>query len=241
MSKETTERLQKFLSQAGVGSRRKAETMIEEGRVMVNGQVAKLGQKVDGAKDHIFLDSRRMRKPDVPKIILVLNKPVGFTCTHGDPFAKKTIYELLPRNFQLDSSLHCAGRLDRDSQGLVVITNDGDLTYTLTHPSNKVLKYYKVVLNKAFPLGVEEKMIKGVRDEGELLRAQAVIPNPRKPRELEITLNHGKKREIRRLLKQLGFDVLQLERFKIGKLGIQGLRSGSVKRLTGAEKKLLLA
>jgi len=241
MSKETTERLQKFLAQAGVGSRRKAETMIEEGRVMVNGQVAKLGQKVDGAKDHIFLDSRRMRKPDVPKIVLVLNKPVGFTCTHGDRFAKKTIYELLPRNFQVDTSLHCAGRLDRDSQGLVVITNDGDLTFTLTHPSNKVLKYYKVVLNKAFPLGVEEKMIKGVRDEGELLRAQAVIPNPRKPRELEITLNHGKKREIRRLLKQLGFDVLQLERFKIGKLGIQGLRSGSVKRLTGAEKKLLLA
>jgi pseudouridine synthase len=104
-----------------------------------------------------------------------------------------------------------------------------------------VLKYYKVVLNKAFPLGVEEKMIKGVRDEGEILRAQAVIPNPRKPRELEITLNHGKKREIRRMLRQLGFDVLQLERFKIGKWGIQGLRSGSVKRLTEAEKKLLLA
>ena len=84
-------------------------------------------------------------------------------------------------------------------------------------------------------------MIKGVRDEGELLRAQAVVRNPRKTRELNIALNHGKKREIRRLLKHLGFDVLQLERFKIGKCGIQGLRSGSVKRLTEAEKKLLLS
>ena len=84
-------------------------------------------------------------------------------------------------------------------------------------------------------------MIKGVRDEGELLRAESVLPNPVKPRELDITLNHGKKREIRRLLKQLGFDVIQLERFKIGKYGIQGLRSGSVKRLTEAEKKLLLS
>ena len=241
MAESTTERLQKFLAQAGVASRRKAETMIEEGRVTVNGQIAQLGQKVDGQKDHVFVDNRRIRKPETPKVVLVLNKPVGYTCTHSDPHAKKTIYELLPKNFQMDKSLHCAGRLDRDSQGLIVITNDGDLTYSLTHPSQKVLKHYRVVLNKEFPFSVVSKMIKGVRDDGELLRAESVLPNPVKPRELDITLNHGKKREIRRLLKQLGFDVLQLERFKIGKFGIQGLRSGSVKRLTEAEKKLLLA
>ena len=104
-----------------------------------------------------------------------------------------------------------------------------------------MLKHYRVVLNKEFPFGLVGKMIKGVRDDGELLKAEAVLPNPVKPRELEVTLNHGKKREIRRLLKQLGFDVLELERFKIGKFGIQGLRSGSVKRLTEAEKKLLLS
>ena len=176
-----------------------------------------------------------------PKVVLLLNKPIGYTCTHADRFAKKTIFELMPKNFRSDTTLHCAGRLDRDSQGLIVITNDGDLTFSLTHPSNKVLKYYRVVLNKAFPFEMVSKMIKGVRDDGELLRAEAVLPNPGKPRELEITLNHGKKREIRRLLKQLGFDVMQLKRFKIGKLGIQGLRSGSVKQLTNAEKKLLLA
>lgn len=241
MNSFPTERLQKFLAQAGVGSRRKAETFIEEGRVTVNGSTAKLGHKVDPAKDHVFLDGRRMRIPEVPKVVIALNKPVGYTCTHSDRFAQKTIYGLLPKNFQQDSSLHCAGRLDRDSQGLIVITNDGDLTFSLTHPSNKILKHYRVLLTKEFPFELIAQLTKGVRDEGELLRAEAASVNPRKPRELEITLNHGKKREIRRLLKHVGFEVRELERFKIGKLGIQGLRSGSVKRLTEAEKKLLLA
>lgn len=241
MSENPTVRLQKFLARSGVASRRKAEILIEEGRVTVNGQIAQLGQKVDGETDHIFVDNRRIRLPKAPKVVLVLNKPVGYTCTHSDPFAEKTIYDLLPKQFQADKSLHCAGRLDRDSQGLIIITNDGDLTYSLTHPSQKVLKHYRVVVNKDVPFSVASKMIKGVRDDGELLRAEAVLPNPVKPRELEVTLTHGKKREIRRLLKQLGFDVLQLERFKIGKFGIQDLRSGSVKRLAEAEKKLLLA
>lgn len=241
MDSSSPERLQKFLAQAGVGSRRKAEALIDDGRVIVNGQVAKLGMKVIAGKDHISLDGRRMRKPDFPKIVLLVNKPTGYTCTRSDRFAKKTIFELLPKHFQADSSLHCAGRLDRDSQGLIIVTNDGDLTYSLTHPSNKVLKHYRVYLNKEFPFETVSEMTKGVHDNGELLKAEAVLPNPRKPRELEITLNHGKKREIRRLLKHLGFEVIELERFKIGKLRIQDFRQGSVKRLTEAEKRLLLA
>lgn len=240
---ETTqlERLQKFLAQAGVGSRRKAEALIEEGRVVVNGSVAELGRKVNPDRDHVSLDGRRMRKPGTHKVTLVLNKPAGYTCTHSDRFARKTIYELLPKNFRNDPSLHCAGRLDRDSQGLIVITNDGDLTYSLTHPSNKVSKHYRVVLHKEFPFDLAGKLIQGVRDGGELLRAEAVVPHPAKPRELEITLNHGKKREIRRLMKKLGFEVKELERFRIGKLGLNQLRPGTVKRLTEDEKKLLLA
>ncbi|MCB1121295.1 MAG: rRNA pseudouridine synthase [Verrucomicrobiae bacterium] len=241
MSADSLERLQKFLAKAGVGSRRKAEALIEEGRVLVNGQVAKLGQKVDPSLDHVFLDNKRMRVPDAPKVILILHKPSGYTCTRSDRHARKTIFDLLPKNFRDDSSLHCAGRLDRDSQGLVVITNDGDLTFALTHPSQKVLKHYRVVVDKAFPFEMVGKMIQGVQDEGEHLKAEAVLPHPGKPRELEITLNHGKKREIRRLLKRLGFQVIELERFKIGKLGIQGLRPGSTKRLSEAEKRLLLS
>lgn len=241
MITDSSERLQKFLARAGVGSRRKAEVLISEGRVRVNGQTAHLGQKVHPSQDHVFLDNKRMRLPDTPAVALVLNKPPGYTCTRSDRHAKKTIFDLLPGNFRKDPSLHCAGRLDRDSQGLVVITNDGDLTFSLTHPSQKILKHYRVRVDKEFPFEMAGKMIQGVRDEGELLKAEAVLPNPGKPRELEITLNHGKKREIRRLLKQLGFEVLELERFKIGKFGIQGLRSGSTKRLSEAEKKLLLA
>jgi 23S rRNA pseudouridine2605 synthase len=241
MSPDSPERLQKFLAQAGVGSRRKSESLIEEGRIVVNGQVAILGMKVVSGKDHVFFDGRRVQKTDTPKIILMVNKPIGYTCTSSDRFAKKTVFELLPKNFQQDPSLHCAGRLDRDSQGLLVITNDGDLTFSLTHPSNKVLKYYRVYLDKEFPFELINQLTTGIQDGDELLKAEAVRPNPRKPRELEITLNHGKKREIRRLLKGVGFEVRELERIKIGQFGIKGLRKGSVKRLTDAEKRLLLS
>ena len=241
MSSDSPERLQKFLAQSGVGSRRKSEAMIEAGRIVVNGQVAKLGMKVISGKDHVFLDGRRVQKIETPKIVLMVNKPTGYTCTSSDRFAKKTVFELLPKNFQLDSSLHCAGRLDRDSQGLLVITNDGDLTFSLTHPSNKVLKHYRVYLDKEFPFELISKLTSGIQDGDEHLKAEAVRPNPRKHREIEVTLNHGKKREIRRLLKLIGFEVKELERIKIGQFGIKGLRKGAVKRLNDAEKRLLLA
>jgi len=241
MSEPIQERLQKFLAKAGVGSRRKAETFIETGRVKVNGSIAKLGQKVDPSKDHVFLDERRMTKPATSKIALALNKPTGFTCTRSDRYAKRTIFELLPKNFRKDASLHCAGRLDQKSQGLIVITNDGDLTYSLTHPSNKILKHYTVTLDKVFPFDRVDELIEGVVEEGEHLKADAVLPHPSKPNELEITLNHGKKREIRRLMKTLGFQVERLERFKIGKLGLGGIKPGQTKRLTEEEKKLLLS
>tara|TARA_Y100000588_G_scaffold394258_1_gene513769 strand:+ start:4975 stop:5700 length:726 start_codon:yes stop_codon:yes gene_type:complete len=241
MSDPSKERLQKFLAQAGIGSRRKAETFIENGRIKVNGSVAKLGQKIDPSKDHVFMDGRRINKSSTSNIVLAVNKPTGFTCTRSDPYAKKTIFELLSKNFQKDASLHCAGRLDRESQGLIIITNDGNLTYSLTHPSNKILKHYTVTLDKSFPFERVRELIQGVVDAGEYLKVEGVLPNPSKPNELEITLNHGKKREIRRLMKQLGFQVQRLERFKIGKLALGEIRPGQTKRLTQEEKKLLLA
>ncbi len=234
-------RLQKFLAKSGVASRRKAEALISKGRVTVNGQVSTLGQRVDPETDSVAVDGVKIRPPSKATVTFAINKPPGYTCTNADPHAKKTVFALLPGGDRGKPGLHCAGRLDKASRGLLIITNDGDLTYALTHPSRKVPKYYRVALDRAFPVKRIPFLIRGVRDQGEWVQAESARPNPRKPNELEICLHHGKKREIRRLFQVLGFRVLDLERFQIGKFRLGGLELGSVKRLYNREKRLLLA
>ncbi len=241
MTDNSQERLQKFLARAGIGSRRKAETFIERGLVTVNGVVATLGQKVNPLSDKVELDGQWMKPAEKEKKVYVINKPVGYASTHSTRHETHTVYQLLPDEDRDNPAMHCAGRLDKNSQGLLVISDDGDLTYALTHPSQKVLKHYRVVVNKPFPFDQAQLLIKGVEDEGEMLRAESVLPNPGDPYEMDICLNHGKKREIRRLLKLVGYKVVELERFQIGKYKLGDLPSGAVKRLTNEEKRLLLS
>ncbi len=203
--------------------------------------MATLGQKVDEGTDSVAVDGRRIRRSSKESVVYALNKPPGYICTHADPHADKTVFELLPHEARNQPGLHCVGRLDKESQGLLIITNDGDLTFALTHPSQKIVKYYRAVVNRAFPLEKTALLIKGVRDEGELIKAESVRPNPQKPNELEICIHHGKKREIRRLLRRIGLRVVELDRFQIGKFRLKGLKPGSVKRLNNQEKRLLLA
>ncbi len=236
-----SERLQKFLAKSGVASRRKAEILISTGRVTVNGQGTTLGQKVDPETDSVAVDGKIIRPPSKATVTFAINKPPGYTCTNADPHAEKTVFALLPSGNRGEPGLHCAGRLDKASRGLLIITNDGDLTYAMTHPSRKIPKFYRVTLDRAFPVMKAPILIRGVRDRGEWVKAESARPNPRKPNELEICLQHGKKREIRRLFRVLGFRVLDLERFQIGKFRLGGLELGSVKRLCNREKRLLLA
>lgn len=236
-------RLQKILSQKGLCSRREAERLIIDGRVKVDGQPAHLGQKVDPALHDIVVNGRSIRTLSQPRTVIAINKPVGYTCSNDDVHAEKLIFELLPREYR-GLKLFVAGRLDRDSSGLVIVTNDGDLAHKLTHPSNQIQKRYHVKFAPALSGGEFEWFLEGQKDEGELLRFERIITPPKKTGpffELDVILNHGKKREIRRLFAISGREVGSLQRLSIGGFRVSGIPTGAYKKLSGKDVQSLLA
>lgn len=233
-------RLQKIISEAGLASRRQAEQLIEEGRVEINGNIASLGDKADPTKDAITIDGRKLKpKTSTTTIVLAMNKPKGYICSHGDPYHSKTIYDLLPKKY-LKQKLHCAGRLDKDSEGLVILTSDGELANRIMHPSFDIVKKYHVTLSK----GLEPKLIpvilKGVKSEGETLFAQKVVPlNGIGGTEVEVHLTQGRKREIRRIFEYFKIFVNKLKRIQIGGYTLKTIPRGRVKELTEKEIDLI--
>lgn len=232
----TEVRLQKYLADQGVASRRQAETFIEEGRVSVNGKPAKLGAKVIPGKDQVILDGNVIGHIQQNSVVLAMHKPKGLLCSHRDPHHARTIYDLVPPPFN-EQRLFCAGRLDKESEGLLIITNDGALVHRLTHPSSQVVKRYRVTLDKDFNEKHTKNLLEGITWEGERLKVEKVIPDRHAgaQKQLELHLHHGKKREIRRLMVALGYRVERLQRFQIGQLGIKGIGKGQVKLLRKAE------
>jgi 23S rRNA pseudouridine2605 synthase len=226
-------RLQKFIADAGVCSRRAAEALIAQGEVWVNGSVAALGQKVVPGADKVTVSGKPVRTTSQPRITVAVHKPRGLVCSNDDPHHAATVFELLPREFA-KFRFFCAGRLDLDSEGLVILTTDGDLAHRLMHPSNVVTKRYHVVLKKAFPSARLPQLIRGVVIEGERLKVErAALINPgasEASTDLDVHMHHGKKREIRQLFTTLGFDVKRLRRYQIGALQLKGipLRAGKV-------------
>ncbi|MGF1451421.1 MAG: pseudouridine synthase [Opitutales bacterium] len=238
-------RLQKFLSEAGKCSRRQGEAWIAEGRVDVNGETAHLGQKIDPEHDKVYVDGRRVQyaPQKLETIVLAMNKPRGVLCTNADPHGGQTVFDLVPPEW-MGGRLFCAGRLDKDSEGLVILTNNGELNQRLTHPSNGVIKRYRVRIHRTFEPEDIPKMLRGVTREGERLSARKVIPSPGNNEEarhrLEIHLNQGRKREIRRLLEAFGYLVERLERVQIGRFELKRLPRGAVRPLSQKEVGLLL-
>lgn len=237
-------RLQKYLADQGIASRRQAEVFIEEGRVEVNGETAQLGQKVMPDRDRVTLDGQQIRAKTIPTVVLAMHKPRGVLCSNDDPHHERTVFDLLPP-FYSEYRLFCAGRLDKDSEGLLILTNDGALSQRLTHPSNNVIKRYHVTVNKPFDSNDIRTMLNGITYEGERLQAEKVIPETRGGMEgacrLEIHLRHGRKREIRRLLEALGYFVKRLKRFQIGAFKLRGIGPGSVKELGKKDIALLFS
>jgi 23S rRNA pseudouridine2605 synthase len=231
-------RIQKFIAESGLCSRRAAEALITAGEVYVNGQKATLGQKVDPAIDKVSVRGKGIRPQAQAKITLVMHKPRGVICSNSDPHEDRTIFDLLPREWAR-LRLFCAGRLDKDSEGLVILTSDGDLAHKLMHPSNLVVKRYYVSLEEPFPAGRLRQLLRGVVIEGEHLkveRANLVNPKPDKSStELDVHMHHGKKREIRQLFTALGFDVRRLRRYQIGSLRLKGIPLRGVKQLSTKE------
>ena len=235
-------RIQKYIADAGVCSRRSAEALIYQGEVWVNGVKATLGQKITPGVDKVTVSGKAVRPVAQPKITLAMNKPRGLICSNDDPLHKETIFSVLPRELS-KYRFFCAGRLDLDSEGLVILTTDGDLAHRLMHPSHVVVKRYHVILKQPFPAARLPLLIKGIVLEGERLkveRAALISPNASKSStNLDVHMHHGKKREIRLLFTTLGYDVKRLRRYQIGALQLKGIPLHAMKVLSTKEIEML--
>lgn len=213
-------RINKYLAAAGLGSRRACEDLVRDGRVKVNGVVIEsLGTQV-GPGD----DVRVGKRPAVLKshTYVLLNKPAGYVCTRSDEKKRRTIYDLIPDNL---GRLFHVGRLDKESEGLIVLTNDGDWAQELTHPSHEIEKEYEVIVDRAFDVAFIPKLIKGVMLETGRGRMRSV--HLLSPTRLEIILCQGLKRQIREMLWTVGeYRVKKLERVRIGGLRDPRLKTG---------------
>ena len=219
--------------------------MINLGKVTINGSPAKIGEKVDPSKDKIKVEGKNLPPSEPNPVCLLLNKPQGYVCTNEDPYEKRTIFDLLPKRYE-KIRLFCAGRLDKETEGLVVLTNDGDLAQRLAHPSSQTRKVYQVHLSKPFDLQHLAPLRRGKTVDGDRLWVDKVIAlgkntDTRPTRRLEIHLGHGKKREIRRLLAAFGYKVERLRRTKIGSLTIRRIPRGGLKILSDREINLLFS
>ncbi len=243
---DSSVRLQKFLADAGICSRRAAEQLIAQGEVSVNGRPAELGQKIDPAADKVTVEGRQVRAAAVqPKITVAVHKPRGLICSNDDPHNPDTVFALLPPKLARHR-FFCAGRLDKDSEGLVILTTDGDLAQRLTHPSQQVTKRYLVVLEKGFPREKIHRLLNGIiAEDGERLKveyANLINPSPSGlATSLDVHMHHGKKREIRQLFLGLGYPVKRLKRYQIGAFSLRGLSLRSGKQLSPAEIESLFA
>jgi 23S rRNA pseudouridine2605 synthase len=232
-------RLQKFLADAGVASRRACEQIIREGRVQVNGQpVLVLGSKVDPDGDKITLDGKPVRLQK--KLYLALNKPRGCVCSRKDELQRMTIYELIPKEW---SGVYSVGRLDFASEGLLFLTNDGEFALRLTHPRYGVRKRYVVTVDGRVDAAMLEMFTRGIEHLGERLKAERawLVSEGKVQSIVELELAEGKNREVRRLFESQGLVVRRLVRMQIGKIKIGELKPGRWRTLTPPEIKTLLS
>lgn len=233
----TKERVQKLMSQAGVASRRESEKIIEEGRVRVNGKVITVGDKADPATDTVTVDGQRLKLQDIEKVYFVINKPINVLSTNKAPEGddRPTVRELIP----YEDHLFTIGRLDAESEGLMVLTNDGEITNQLAHPRYEHTKTYKVTVYGEPDDETLEQWQNGVwLSEGRTAPCYVKVLESNKSAgttTLRVVMIEGKKRQIRRVAKKLGFPVKKLMRTHIGQLGVGTLRRGEWYRLSDEE------
>lgn len=244
------ERVQKLLSQWGIASRRQAEQMIRAGRVQLNGAIVQLGQKANPAADRLTVDGILMQPTQRPEpIYLLLHKPAGVLSTCTDPWQRPTVLDLLPSLLKEGHGIHPVGRLDADSTGALLLTNDGALTFHLTHPRHHIPKTYEVWVEGYPAEATLQQWRQGVMLAGRRTLPTTVTVLQRQPEGktlLQIQLTEGRNRQIRRVAEQLGHPVLSLHRVAIGTIQLQALgtsrlRSGQYRPLKDAEISFLNA
>lgn len=232
-------RLQKYLAEAGVASRRASETLILEGRVTVDGHVVRLlGSKVVPGRSDVRVDGAPVRPKR--RLYLAMHKPPGYVCSRREQGSHPVIMELLPEEWQ---GVYPVGRLDRASEGLLLLTNDGEFALRIAHPRHGVRKTYLAILNGRVTEEMGAALVRGIREQGELLQAEAVemlTANNRRSR-VRLVLREGKNREIRRMFQVLGLRVERLVREQIGPLRLGELPVGRWRFLNSQEVSALLA
>ncbi|MFA5688148.1 MAG: pseudouridine synthase [Kiritimatiellales bacterium] len=227
-------RLQKYLAECGVASRRAAEELITAGLVQVDGKtVTELGTKIDPAVQTVVCNSKPVAREE--KTWIMLNKPAGVICTSADPEGRERVIDLLP---DAPGRLYTVGRLDVMSEGLILVTNDGELAHRLMHPRHAIEKKYQVWIDRELTSPEVDRMLKGLSCRGEKLRALKVEPLKRliaSQPGYTLTLGEGRNRHIRRMMDALDRQVIRLMRVSIGPLRLEKLRSGEYRNLENWE------
>ena len=232
-------RLQKYLADAGVASRRAAEKLIAEGRVSVNGEtVREMGVQIDENYDIIEFDGEVVRN-NVKKEYIMLNKPVGFITTVSDDKDRPTVMELVS---DINARIYPVGRLDYDTEGLLLLTNDGDLTYRITHPKHDIAKTYVAEVTGDISMDTIVQLRRGVVIDGVKTSPAEVevIGATQYGTKVEITIHEGRNRQVRKMFESVGVKVKELKRFSIGKVEIGNLPLGRWRHLTSHEINYLL-
>lgn len=237
--KDNRIRLQKLLADMGVASRRKSEQMIADGLIKVNGTVAKIGDKVDPSRDKVYVRGKRLAVSGNSHYYIMLNKPRGFVTTMSDEMGRKCVAELVS---DIPARVYPVGRLDRDSEGLLLMTNDGEFANLVMHPARHIYKVYRVTVRPSITEEQITKMCTGMEIDGRKTAPceVRVIQKQEGRVVLEIVLHEGRNRQIRKMCEQLNLEVARLKRTEIGQIKLGMLQPGKWRSLTHDEYKKIV-
>ncbi len=229
------ERLQKFLSECSVASRRKSEELIRDGKVRVNGKIAQIGDKIDPKKDSVTVNGKKVVKVK-QKYYIMLNKPRGYVTTMSDELGRKCVAELVQ---DVGAAVYPVGRLDKDSEGLLLLTNDGEFANAVMHPRKHIPKTYRVTVRSNINDAQVEKLENGIDIEGDgrdtLPASVRIIEKSAERSVFEITIYEGRNRQIRKMCEQVSLDVIRLKRNSVGSVKLGMLKVGKWRELTEDE------
>lgn len=235
------ERLQKFMAECGVASRRKSETLIESGAVKVNGKTARIGDKINPDTDKVYVHNKRIvLKKKGGKRYIMLNKPRGYVTTMSDERGRKCVADLVK---DIPERIYPVGRLDKDSEGMLLMTNDGDFANVVTHPKKEINKVYHVTVKPDMPDDVAKKIMSGVVIDGRKTSPceVRVISRSDERANVEMVLHEGRNREIRKMCGLFDIEVTRLKRIAVGSVKLGKLKRGMWRDLTADEVKKLSA
>lgn len=229
-------RIQKYISECGYSSRRKAEELIRDGKVLVNGKIAKIGDKVDEDNCHVKINGKLIKRSS-SKIYIALNKPAGYISAVKDDKDRKTVIDLLKG---VEKRVFPVGRLDYDTEGLLILTNDGEFTNKVTHPKYKIKKTYFAITERDITESDASLMLSGIEIDDYIAKADKFKIDNNKKNRATITISQGKNRQVRKMFDATGNSVKKLRRISIGKYELGNLKTGEFKYLNNSDLNKIL-